>query len=120
MAGIKFENNNTFQQQATITLGTLDNVLFQKKLRVGDIDIDAMLSQTNTSNSNLELRPKRYRKSNCSVLSMDVQGKYHATGNISADGNITLGDADTDDVVFSQGLVASNIVPDADKMVYTV
>ena len=31
---------------------------------------------------------------------MDVQGNIHATGNISADGNIPPGDADTDDVVF--------------------
>ena len=44
---------------------------------------------------------------------MDVQGNIPVTGNIRADGNITLGDADTDDVVF-QGLVASNIVPDPD------
>ena len=113
MAGIKFENNTLSTTASTITLGTLDNVLFQKKLRVGDIDIDSNVIQTNTSNSNLELRPNGTGK----VIvdsDMDVQGNIHATGNISADGNITLGDADTDDVVF-QGEVASNIVPDADN-----
>ena len=112
MAGIKFENNTLSTTASTITLGTLDNVIYQKKLRVGDIDIDDNLIQTNTSNSNLEIRPNGTGK----VIvrsSMDVQGNIHATGNISADGNITLGDADTDDVVF-QGLVASNIVPDQD------
>ena len=113
MAGIKFENNTLSTTASTITLGTLDNVLFQKKLRVGDIDIDSNVIQTNTSNSNLELRPNGTGK----VIvgsDMDVQGNIHATGNISADGNITLGDANTDDVVF-QGEVASNIVPDADN-----
>ena len=63
-----------------------------------------MLSQTNTSNSNLELRPNGTGKVIVDLTWM--QGKIHATGNISADGNITLGDADTDDVVF-QGEVAS-------------
>ena len=113
MAGIKFENNTLSTTASTITLGTLDNVLFQKKLRVGDIDIDSNVIQTNTSNSNLELRPNGTGK----VIvgsDMDVQGNIHATGNISADGNITLGDANTDDVIF-QGEVASNIVPDADN-----
>ena len=78
-------NNST-----TITLGTLDNVIYQKKLRVGDIDIDDNLIQTNTSNSNLEIRPNGTGK----VIvrsSMDVQGNIHETGNISEDGNITLG-----------------------------
>ena len=112
MAGIKFENNTLSTTASTITLGTLDNVIYQKKLRVGDIDIDDNVIQTNTSNSNLEIRPNGTGK----VIvrsSMDVQGNIHATGNISADGNITLGDADTDDVVF-QGEVASNIIPDQD------
>ena len=114
MAGIKFENNTLSTTASTITLGTLDNVIFQKKLRVGDIDIDSNVIQTNTSNSNLELRPNGTGK--VIVRSdMDVQGNIHATGNISADGNITLGDADTDDVVF-QGLVASNIIPDQDGL----
>ena len=113
MAGIKFENNTLSTTASTITLGTLDNVLFQKKLRVGDIDIDSNVIQTNTSNSNLELRPNGTGKVIVDT-DMDVQGNIHATGNISADGNITLGDANTDDVVF-QGEVASNIVPDADN-----
>ena len=113
MAGIKFENNTLSTTASTITLGTLDNVVFQKKLRVGDIDIDSNVIQTNTSNSNLELRPNGTGKVIVDT-DMDVQGNIHATGNISADGNITLGDANTDDVVF-QGEVASNIVPDADN-----
>ena len=113
MAGIKFENNTLSTTASTITLGTLDNVIYQKKLRVGDIDIDDNVIQTNTSNSNLEIRPNGTGK----VIvrsSMDVQGNIHATGNITADGNITIGDADTDAVVFN-GEIASNIIPDADN-----
>ena len=113
MAGIKFENNTLSTTASTITLGTLDNVVFQKKLRVGDIDIDSNVIQTNTSNSNLQLRPNGTGKVIVSS-DMDVQGNINATGNISADGNITLGDADTDDVIF-QGEIASNILPDADN-----
>ena len=36
----------------------------------------------------------------------------HATGNISADGNIALGDADTDSIDFNAE-IASNIIPNA-------
>ena len=114
MAGVKFENNVLSTTASTITLGTLDNVIYQKKLRVGDIDIDDNVIQTNTSNSNLELRPNGTGK--VIVRSdMDVQGNIHATGNITADGSITLGDAGTDNVVFT-GEVASNIIPDVDGL----
>ena len=114
MAGVKFENNVLSTTASTITLGTLDNVIYQKKLRVGDIDIDDNVIQTNTSNSNLELRPNGTGK--VIVRSdMDVQGNIHATGNITADGSITLGDAGTDNVVFN-GEVASNIIPDVDGL----
>ena len=114
MAGVKFENNTLSTTASTITLGTLDNVVYQKKLRVGGIDIDSNVIETNSSNSNLEIRPNGTGK----VIvrsSMDVTGNIHATGNISADGNITLGDANTDDVIF-QGEIASNIIPDGDGL----
>ena len=42
---------------------------------------------------------------------MCIRDSIHATGNISDDGNITIGDADTDNVVFNAE-VASNIIPD--------
>ena len=96
--------------QPYLNLGTFDNIVYQNKLRVDDIEIEGNVISTNTSNSNLELRPNG--TGTVEVLgSMNVDGNIHATGNISADGNITIGDADTDNVVFNAE-VASNIIPD--------
>ena len=43
---------------------------------------------------------------------LDVVGDIHASGNITADGNITLGDADTDSITFNAD-ITSNILPNA-------
>ena len=50
---------------------------------------------------------------NTPQYALDVVGDIHASGNITAEGNITLGDADTDTVTFNAD-ITSNIVPDAD------
>ena len=42
---------------------------------------------------------------------LDVVGDIHASGNITAEGNITLGDADTDTITFNAD-ITSNILPD--------
>ncbi|MDA9953319.1 hypothetical protein N9D61_03145 [Planktomarina sp.] len=110
---VNIQNNTIWSDGQYLNLGTLDNVVYQNKLRVNDIDIEGNVISTNTSNSNLELRPNG--TGTVEVLSdMNVTGNIHATGNISADGNITLGDADTDNVTFNAE-VASNIVPDQDR-----
>lgn len=44
-----------------------------------------------------------------------VTGNFHATGNITADGDIILGNSPNDSVIFDAE-VASNIIPDADKV----
>ena len=45
---------------------------------------------------------------------LDVVGDIHASGNITAGGNIILGDADTDSVTFNAD-ITSHIIPDADN-----
>ena len=44
--------------------------------------------------------------------SLNVHGNIHANGNISADGSITLGDANTDNVVFNAD-INSNLIPNS-------
>ena len=111
---VKICGNTIDTQQAYLNLGTLDNIVYNNKLRIDDIDIEGNVISTNTSNSNLELRPNG--TGTVEVLSnMNVTGSIHATGNISADGNITIGDADTDSVTFNAE-VASNIIPDQDRV----
>ena len=114
---VNIQGNTIWSDGAYLNLGTLDNVIYQNKLRVDDIDIEGNVISTNTSNSNLELRPNG--TGSVEVLAnMNVTGNIHATGNISADGNITIGDADTDSVTFNAE-IASNIIPDQDR-VYTL
>src|SRR6056300_412225 len=48
---------------------------------------------------------------NTPQYALDVVGDIHASGNITADGNITLGDADTDSITLNVD-ITSHILPD--------
>ena len=110
---VNIQNNTIWSDGQYLNLGTLDNIVYNNKLRVDDIDIEGNVISTNVSNSNLELRPNGTGAVEV-LADMNVGGNIHATGNISADGNITLGDADTDNITFNAD-VASNIIPDIDS-----
>jgi hypothetical protein len=93
--------------------GSSTPVVYQNKLRVGDIDIAGKIISTNSTNTDLELRPNG--SGSVEVFSdLTVNGNIHATGNITADGSIQLGDADTDSIDFNAD-VASDIIPDLDN-----
>jgi len=110
---ITIQGNTITTDQNFLNLGTLDNVVYQNKLRVDSIDIEGNVISTNSSNANLELNPNG--TGTVEILSnMNVTGNLHATGNITADGDITLGDADTDNIVLNAE-IASDIVPDANN-----
>jgi len=87
-------------------------VVYQAKLRVDDIELENNVIRTHTTNTDLELRPNGVGSVEI-FADTTVNGNIHATGDITADGNITLGNANTDNITFS-GEVASNIIPDAD------
>jgi hypothetical protein len=92
--------------------GTGTPVVYQNKLRVDDIDITNNVISTNSTNTNLEIRPNG--TGTVDVFSnLTVNGNIHATGNIRADGNIQLGDSDTDSIDFNAD-VASDIIPNDD------
>ena len=110
---VKICGNTIDTQEQYLNLGTLDNIVYNNKLRVDDIDIEGNVISTNTSNSNLELRPNGTGEVHV-FSNMDVSGNIHATGNITADGNIVLGDTDTDNITFNAD-IASNITPNLDN-----
>ena len=105
--------NTIWSDNQYLYLGTVDNIVYNNKLRVDDIDVEGNVISTNTSNSNLELRPNGTGEVHV-YSNMEVDGNIHATGNITADGNIVLGDADTDSITFNAD-VASDIIPDLDN-----
>jgi hypothetical protein len=86
-------------------------VVYQNKLKIDAVTLDANTISTNTASTNLELRPT----GTVEVFSdTTVHGNLHATGSITADGNITIGDTNTDNIVFNAD-INSNIIPNTDN-----
>ena len=65
-------------------------------------------SLTGTTNTEINISPTGKTIVNSSV---DIVGSLHAVGNITFDGNITLGNDDTDNITFAAD-VNSDIIPD--------
>ena len=110
LSDISFANNTISTTGSYLNLGTLDNVVYQNKLRIDSIDIEGNTITTNASNANLELRANGTGAVNIHS-NLNVDGSVHVTGNITADGNITLGDDDTDSITINAE-IASDLVPD--------
>ena len=87
-------------------------VVYQNKLQVDDIQIEGNRIATINSNADLELTANGTGTIN---LNSDVEvfGNLHATGTITADGNLQLGDADTDNITFNAD-IASDLIPNLD------
>jgi cytoskeletal protein CcmA (bactofilin family) len=84
-------------------------IVYQNKLKVDYVTLDANVISTNTTNTNLEIRPNGTGTVEI-YADTNVHGNIHATGNITADGDITIGDTNTDNIVFNAD-IASNLVP---------
>jgi len=114
--------NGTTTTQNIISNGNINvtgNVTASTDLSVGrtaqfeNIRIEQNVISTTDTNSNLELRPNGTGTVEIQA-NTNVYGNLHATGTITADGNITIGDQDTDNIILN-GEIASNIVPDQDN-----
>ena len=74
---------------------------------------------TITTNSSINISPNGSGKINFAndsgTVQLTVNGNLHATGNITWDGNITLGNAPTDSVTFNAE-VKSDILPSVDNV----
>lgn len=113
IASVNFLGNTISTTDNVLTLGTADNVIYQNKLVIDSIDIENNVISTNTSNENLEFRPNGTGTVEI-FADTNVYGNIVATGSITANGNITIGDADTDSVTFNAE-IASNIIPDTNN-----
>ena len=101
--------------QININPSTGNAVLYQAKLRVNNnLEIASNSIKTIVSGDDLELGTlgTGQVQINSNVL---VNGDLHATGSITADGNITIGDSNTDSIIFNAD-IASNIVPDVNNL----
>ena len=88
--------------------------VYNSRLLVDDFEITDNELRITATNKDLEIRPNG--TGSLKVYGdTEVFGNLHATGTITADGNLQLGDANTDNITFV-GEVNSNIIPDADNL----
>lgn len=80
------------------------------RLRAGQIEFDGQTISSTVSNADIELHTSGSGQVYI-YNQLDVQGDLHATGNIVADGNLVLGDSDTDNIIFNADFV-SDLIPD--------
>ena len=107
-------SGNTIETTASqLTLNPIgaDPVVYQQKLVVDTLDIEANSITSNTADTDIELSADGTGQVKIFSNTL-INGNLHATGTITADGGtITLGDSNTDNVVFNAD-VNSNILPD--------
>ena len=86
-------------------------VIYQAKILVDDnLRISSNIIETTVTDSDLEINTTGLGEVNINSNVL-VNGNLHATGTITADGNLTLGDADTDSITFNAD-ITSHIIPD--------
>lgn len=85
-------------------------VVYQAKILVDDnLQIFTNSIETTVTDSNLEIRTNGTGEVNI-YSNVYVEGDLHATGTITADGNIQIGDSATDNITFNAD-INSNIIP---------
>ena len=98
--GIMFGDLNFNPTRSVVVPGTLETE---------DIQISNYYIATKDANQNLELRTNGV--GTVETNDLQVNANLHATGDITADGNIILGSDDTDNITFNADVI-SNIIPD--------
>jgi hypothetical protein len=111
--------DNTISTTAgDITINTPSgNTVYQNKIIVDDVEIEQNIISTNATNQDLEIRTSGTGQVEIYADTL-IEGNLHVTGNITADGDIQLGDADTDSVTFNAD-VSSNLIPNVNEL-YTL
>ena len=125
-------NNDSPVYQLDVTGTTRATSYLGEYLKIDNVQIDdreirstsgGLSIKTNTSNDYLTVDSKTFKITNLDPVlgtsqldligNLEVNGNIHATGAIVADGNLTLGDANTDAIEFKADII-SNIIPDID------
>ena len=96
---------------STLTLGAADNIIYQNKLTIDSLDLENNVISSNQLNENIEFAPNGTGTVEI-FADTNVTGNIFASGSITANGNITIGDANTDNVTFNAE-INSDIIPDA-------
>jgi hypothetical protein len=117
LASVRINTNTITSTTGTLNLNpnVSNSVVVQAKLQVDNLELTSNNINALGTNKDINLNPTGTGKvvvgtigSNKDVL---INGNLHATGTITADGNLQLGDADTDNITFNAEFT-SNIIPD--------
>ncbi len=112
IASFTITGNTIASSNSTINLtpsGT-NPVVYQGKMRTGNLQLSTNVIETLGTNTDLVIQTTGTGEVNVNA-NMLVNGDLHATGTITADGDITIGDSNTDNIVFNAD-INSNIIPD--------
>jgi hypothetical protein len=119
IASFTISSNTIASSNGTISLepSGANPVVYQAKLVLDDLQISTNTIEVTTADQDLQFKTVGTGKvvigtvaHNTDVL---INGNLHATGNITADGDITIGDANTDNIVFNAD-INSHIIPETD------
>ena len=112
IATFTFNGDTISSTSSTINIepsGT-NPVIYQAKILVDDnLQLFTNSIETTVTDSNLEIKTNGTGQVNINS-NVYIDGDLHATGTITADGDITIGDGNTDSIIFNSD-IASNIIP---------
>lgn len=110
IADITVDNSAITSNNGNLNLNAGTNI-FATSLATSGIKIDFNTISSRTADQNIELRPNGNGTVNIRS-NLNSTGSIHATGDINFGGSLTIGNDDTDDLVF-QGELTSDLIPDA-------
>ena len=115
LANFTLSTNTIRDLLSTITISpsqATNPIVATTKFQAGSLQVSNQLIQNITANSDINLSPTGKTVFNSSRV--NVNGTLHATGNITFDGDITFGNANTDNVTFSSD-INSDLIPNIDN-----
>ncbi len=89
----------------------LDPKVVTNRIGTSNLRFSDQLIENITSNSDIIIQANGLGRIEFTTTNVDVQGNLHATGNITFDGDVTFGDANTDNVIINAD-IDSNLIPD--------
>lgn len=114
-------SSNTINSADNLIFSTADNgsIIFNSKVTIDDIDIQANTISTNVSNSSLELIPNgsgtiELQAATNITGDLNVTGDVDVTGNVTIGGDIIIGDELTDTITINAS-ITSDLIPELDN-----